>query len=307
MATRALIIGYTHSDAGDDAVALGRLMAELIGATPIIAAALPWSSNLMSRADLEIALHRHTRDDFARIAEELAGMDPRFEAIASRSPAAALQELARTVGAEMLVIGSGHRGPVSRTFAGSTGHSLLHGAPCPVVVAPRGYAKSSPRIGRVGVAFDGSAPSWSALETGIGLAERLHGELEVLVARESPTYGYATALGVLSGEGLHTAEESRAKRLVELAQGPIPPDLSHSTRELHGDAGHVLSEASEDVDLLVCGSRGYGPILQTALGSTTRYLIDHARCPVVVLPRGKGLDPLKLSASAWRSAGHVAR
>jgi nucleotide-binding universal stress UspA family protein len=156
-------------------------------------------------------------------------------------------------------------------------------------------------MGSVAVGFDGSAPAWSALETGIGLAERLKADLDVMVVKEPSTYGYSVALGVLSGEGLHTAEESRAKQLMELAEGPIPSDLRHRVRELSGDAGRMLSAASEDADLLICGSRGYGPVLQTALGSTTRYLIDHAECPVLVLPRGKGLDPLRVNASALAS------
>ena len=301
MADRNLIIGFTPTDAGDDAVALGRLMAEITGARPVVASSLPWSRHLMSEADLEAVLEQRTRDDFARIAEQLSGMDPDFDAIASQSSAAALQELATTRRSEMIVIGSAHRGLVSRTLAGSTGHSLLHGAPCPVAVAPRGFAKHAPGMRRIGVAFDGSAPSWSALETGIGFAERLHGDLEVIVVKEPSAYGYTVAFGVLSGEGLHTAEESRARRLMELAEGPIPSDLPHRVYGLSGEAGHMLSTASEDVDLLICGSRGYGPVLQTALGSTTRYLIDHAACPILVLPRGRGLDPLRLSASALAS------
>jgi nucleotide-binding universal stress UspA family protein len=41
-----------------------------------------------------------------------------------------------------------------------------------------------------------------------------------------------------------------------------------------------------EVDLLVCGSRGYGPMRRVLLGGVLRKLIRRAACPVVVVPRG---------------------
>ena len=45
---------------------------------------------------------------------------------------------------------------------------------------------------------------------------------------------------------------------------------------------------------MVTGSRAYGPLRRTVLGSTTRKLIRSSSCPVLVLPRGSGVDPLGL-------------
>jgi nucleotide-binding universal stress UspA family protein len=39
------------------------------------------------------------------------------------------------------------------------------------------------------------------------------------------------------------------------------------------------------VDLLVCGSRSWGPIRRVVLGSTSDWLIPHVSCPVLVVPR----------------------
>jgi nucleotide-binding universal stress UspA family protein len=62
------------------------------------------------------------------------------------------------------------------------------------------------------------------------------------------------------------------------------------------DAGHVftgepvdaLVGLSERVDLVVCGSRGYGPIRSVLLGGAGHGLLRDARCPVLVVPRGGG-------------------
>jgi hypothetical protein len=45
-------------------------------------------------------------------------------------------------------------------------------------------------------------------------------------------------------------------------------------------------DLSSGLDLLVCGSRGYGPVRGVLLGSVTRRVIGEAHCPVIVLPRG---------------------
>jgi hypothetical protein len=43
---------------------------------------------------------------------------------------------------------------------------------------------------------------------------------------------------------------------------------------------------TDNLDLLVCGSRGYGPLRAVLLGSVSRVVTSAAACPVIVLPRG---------------------
>ena len=52
-----------------------------------------------------------------------------------------------------------------------------------------------------------------------------------------------------------------------------------------GLAGEELALFSDRVDLLVIGSRGYGPLRSLMLGGTAVHLAANARCPLVVLPR----------------------
>ncbi len=55
-----------------------------------------------------------------------------------------------------------------------------------------------------------------------------------------------------------------------------------------GEPVDVLRRLTEHVDLLVCGSRGYGPVRAVLLGAVSRRIVTEARCPVAVLPRGRG-------------------
>ena len=61
---------------------------------------------------------------------------------------------------------------------------------------------------------------------------------------------------------------------------------------LHGPAAEALAEEAKDLDLLILGSRGYGPVKGALLGSVSAKLMGSAPCAVLVLPRGSGVDPL---------------
>ena len=52
------------------------------------------------------------------------------------------------------------------------------------------------------------------------------------------------------------------------------------------DPAESLIRVSENLDLLVCGSRGYGPLRAVLLGGVSRRVAAEAQCPVIVLPRG---------------------
>ena len=52
-----------------------------------------------------------------------------------------------------------------------------------------------------------------------------------------------------------------------------------------------------EFDLLVCGSRGYGPMRRVLLGGVSRKLIRRAACPVVVVPRAGRLAAAARDAS----------
>jgi nucleotide-binding universal stress UspA family protein len=66
----------------------------------------------------------------------------------------------------------------------------------------------------------------------------------------------------------------------------VPTAASAGGEILSGDPVDALVAASEDVELLVCGSRGYGPVRTLLLGGTSHALVRSAACPVVVVPPG---------------------
>jgi nucleotide-binding universal stress UspA family protein len=98
---------------------------------------------------------------------------------------AALAAEAREQGADLVVLGSTHRGPLGRIVPGTTMENLLGGAPCAVAVAPPGFADRAdgesvwqPLDGHgddtgmrvIGVAYDGSPAARAALESATEMA-----------------------------------------------------------------------------------------------------------------------------------------
>lgn len=57
-------------------------------------------------------------------------------------------------------------------------------------------------------------------------------------------------------------------------------------RLFDGPAAKGLLEASHDAAMLVVGSHGYRGLAKTLLGSVSRECVEHATCPVLVVPRG---------------------
>ena len=260
------LIGYQDSPEGRDALALGRVLAEVCGGTLTVATVYPWPRGLMTHEDLSNALAVESSDAFAKVRDLLPGLDIATVPVAEQSISNALGKLAEDRHATVLVVGSCHRGEVGETILGSTGASLLHGAPCAVAVAPRGYADRADKpMLRIGVSFDGSPESWAALETAIALAERTRGGLLVLSVADYPKYGYATVWTVMTAGELQDAERKEMQRTQELALGRVPDRLDAEGRLLTGSPGALLADASAEVDLMVVGSRGHGPLRRTLL------------------------------------------
>ena len=90
------------------------------------------------------------------------------------------------------------------------------------------------------------------------------------------------------GEPHRYAQEERTAfaQVIEQRLGALDPSLHAESRVLEGPVVDALADIRpEDVDVLVCGSRGYGPTRSVLLGGVSSRLLRHARVPVIVVPR----------------------
>lgn len=290
-----ILVGIDDSAGAEDALAFARRLADATGARLQLASAYPyeeWPSRVASH-ELGAFLRDEAQAVLDGRAASLGDDTVSTHAIADHSPARALHRLAERIGAALIVVGSTHRGAIGRVLPGSTGERLMHGSPCPVAIAPRGHAAEGP-IGVVGVGYDTSDESEAALRAACRVARAFNAHLRVIRVFDATRVGTPALMTFPGYEAFNQDYEQDQRERLEHAVAALPSDVSAKAMFLSGRPGTELATQSQDVDLMIVGSRGYGPMAAVMLGGTTHTLIRDAACPVVVLPRGTegGLEAL---------------
>lgn len=299
---RTIVVGYDGTDHGDDALALGRLLARIAGAELVVACAYPDDPLGESAAALEVA--QGMREDAeGKLARARAWIDGdgggggvSLRAVAGASPAHVLHDLAEQSGALAIVIGASHHGRAVRMLAGSTPDAVLDHAPCPVAVAPEGYRDVVRGVGAAGgvrqvaIAYDGSAEARHALDVAAAFAGGAGARLRVVTAVNSAAVGIypPPPLDVASYNELARIAREEARERLDEAIAELGSDVAAEGAVLDGDIVATLVEDSRADDLLFTGSRAKGPFRRVLLGSVSTHLLREAACPVVVVPRGSG-------------------
>ena len=283
-----IIVGVDESDRSKDAVALAALLARGSDAELVLVCAYPYDDTPSRAANT--GYKRYLREDALAALDRLAATLPAADGLERRvvpdvSPARAIQEIAVRERASLIVIGSSRRGGIGRVLAGTTAERLLHGAPCPVAVAPAGYAATDHAIATIAVGYDGSPESEAALAGAVTLARSLGARLRVIEVLDAMWMGTPA---LMAGPGFVTEPaglEERARRHVAERVAALPGDVAAQPQVLTGNPEPALAEQSEHADLFVVGSRGYGPHRAVLLGSVSGRLVRDAACPVLVVPR----------------------
>jgi nucleotide-binding universal stress UspA family protein len=283
-----VIVGYDGSAQALDALALGQDLCERHGGMLLPACAYPFEP----RFDEEQAMGERSRG--ARLTAEEQLRDVRAQlpdrlmvetrAVPSTSVAHALTELAEEEAADLIVVGSTAHARDRRLGVGDVATRLLHGSPCAVAVAPPGYWIG---LHHLGVAYDGSPESEQALDAAYRIATELHASVTIYSVVVTPRFGPGALPAGHRAEAIDDRIAQQARDRLTDAALRAPAPLLPDTRLLEGPPVEAISQAAADaVDLLVMGSRGYGPVRRAVLGSVSAGLVHAATVPVLVTPRG---------------------
>lgn len=248
-----IAVGYDGRDGGEDALALASEIAGACGARLLVA---------------------QVRREGFPLADPIA-LPEGSEVITlpEQKPADALSGLAAQRGADLVVVGSSHRGEPGLTFLGSTAEELVHHATAAVAVAPRDLHEAPDlRIRVIGVGIDGSSAAQRALVAGGELAEAARATMRIFHVRQR-------APG--------PAEEGGAawESLVPEATAQVPATTRPAGMVLDGLPAHALGkEAEKGADLLMLGSAARGRLGRATLGGVSVSLMRSSPCPVIVFP-----------------------
>jgi nucleotide-binding universal stress UspA family protein len=280
---KTIVVGVDGREGGRDALSLAARLALLAGGELIVVRVLPFH-HYASRAGAppyaSVAEHNAKAELVADV--DQAGVTARTRVVGDTSPARALHRVAEQEHADVIVVGSAHHGGAGRVFAGDDAVGTLHGSPCAVAVAPRGLASRDWRpVQHIGVGYDGGPEAGQAFALAVALARDCGASIRVRSVIAAPVpYADFTAYDD------DWTDRALAVAKAELAEIVADVDVETATEAIIGVPVGALVAFSEEVDLLVLGSRAWGPVRRIIMGSAAACLTREAHCPVLVVPRG---------------------
>lgn len=289
---RPVVVGYDGSERAGKAVEWAAQLAQHQGEPLVVLHAADrirythdagvglWTPAKAHASALEIA------ERGVAIAREVA---PDLEISAKSSlasAAAAMEEI--SLQARLIVVGNSGRGRVSGILLGSTAYHVVSLARCPVVIVPPCTLHVPGPEHKITVATDGSPSGTRAVHQAAATVQRYDAPLEIVTAwerpyqdnRGTPPDGYASMAQAvkLRTEAAHRiTDEAKEEALHEA------PDLAVTTLVREGRPEEVLADVSKDSAALILGARGRSDLASLLLGSTSRAVLHHAKCPVQIV------------------------
>jgi nucleotide-binding universal stress UspA family protein len=141
---------------------------------------------------------------------------------------------------------------------------------------------------RIVVGIDGSPNGTVALRWAMAQARLTGASIETITAWHDPALiGYSYGWSPVMYEGTSVAaiaEKILTEAVADIvAQQGDPVEIC--TRVVQGHPAQVLLEAATGAQMLVVGSRGHGAFAGMLLGSVSQHCVQHAPCPIVVVPQ----------------------
>jgi len=272
---------------GRDAAALGQSLAKATGAELMLVAVhstapLPLPPELSYRnlrKESQLVL-REVRDALAPGARTLTATD--------YSVSRALHRVVQRHHRDLLVVGSSRQGPEGHVRIGKRTRQLLCHFECALAVAPRGlHTKPDYGLRRIAVGYDGDPESEAALALAASIAAGAGADLHVraVIDDRLPVFARSAMSRLVQDEWNDAIsaemDEIRARALAAGERMKAELDVEVAG----GRPADVLLELSEQVDLVVIGSREWGPTARLLLGSTGEALMHDSACAVLSVPR----------------------
>ncbi|EME66867.1 Usp family protein [Rhodococcus ruber BKS 20-38] len=287
-----LVVGYLATPSGADGLALGVQLARSLGAELDICMVLPPDRPVPSRVPAEpgyedvlagtgeawLAQAAATVPDDVRAHTHLSFHDSFAQGL--------LDEVAR-LGARSVVLGAAGDGLLGRHSIGTVSSELLHSAPVPLALAPRGFRHSAaPHVREVTCALGTRTGADVLLRTAVRACERMRTPLRLvsLVALDPQGLGRDARK---SHELALESARAHARTLLDTARAELPGD--YPVRSLVADGDTVESAVAKlewhDGDVVMVGSSRLAQPHRLFLGSTAAKMLRVVPVPMIVVPK----------------------
>jgi nucleotide-binding universal stress UspA family protein len=284
-----LVVGYLATPGGADAMTLGARLARTLGAEVEACIILP--------PDNAIATLAGARDYEAKLAEQaekwlaeaLASVP---DDVAAHSHVAfddsfaegLIKETAR-LEADVIVVGGSGGGLAGSYSLGSVVNELLHSAPVPVVVTPRGTRESKvDRVREVTCAIGQREGADLLLEKAVRFSKAAGTPLRLVsLVPLDPVFGMLRG----DDEAVRERAMAHAREVLDTAKSSLPEGFPVTATAVEGATVEEAVRKLEwhDGDLIMVGSSRLSAPRRLFLGSTAAKMLRVLDVPMMVVPR----------------------
>ncbi len=291
-----IVVAYTAQDSGTSALELAAVLSRSTGEplTVAVVIATPHAAGMLELVDGD---YLGPLTQWARSVLEQAESDlpPDIEATfvvrqASSIPGGLL-ELAAEIGASAIVLGSSSKGAFGRISLGSVTDRLVHAAPLPVLLAPRGYRPGpTARLRRVTIGYAGSPGGAHVATVGARLADAVGASVRAATFAVRPPKRFYGTVEESADDLVVDTWVARTKESLVSQVGAADASLGERlARSLVVGEGASWGRAIWDVpwsdgDLLVVGPSSSAPAARLFLGSRASKILRSAPVPVYLVP-----------------------
>ena len=131
------------------------------------------------------------------------------------------------------------------------------------------------------IPVDGSEGSDKAVAQAISMAELYDAKLNFLYVANINQLAINAAIS----QAILEAVTKAGKTILDRAENMVPSGIEKKSFSETGSPAAVILEFEDklEADLIVMGSRGLGVVKGILLGSVSQYVIERAKCPVLVI------------------------
>jgi nucleotide-binding universal stress UspA family protein len=281
-----LIVGYLATPSGDDGLTLGVRLARTLGATLDLTIVLPNDRGLVPAGHYDKILATQAQqwlDDAAATVPD--DVEVATHVSFHESFAGGLIEETARLGADVIVVGAAADGLFGRYSIGSVTGELLHSAPVPLALAPRGTRHSKvERVREVTCALGRRQGADLLLATAVRASAAAGTPLRLVsLVSLDPMFGSLRG----DSDAVRDRALAHARRTLDAAKSDLPEDFPVESTIVDGPSVEAAVNKLDwhDGDLIMVGSSRLAAPRRLFLGSTAAKMLRVLEVPMVVVPR----------------------
>ena len=197
-------------------------------------------------------------------------------------PPEVIADVARGKQADLIALGTYGRKGLRRLLMGSVTAEVILKAPCDVLVVKRQCSECTGQYSSLLVSFDGSEYGRKALKRACELAKADNAAVSVLYVIPR----YEEMIEFFRTDSIQKSLKREAEKIIAQAQQiALESGVSIKAHIEEGHAADKVITAAERLenDLIIMGTHGWKGFSNAVMGSTTRRVITHAHCPILVV------------------------